>query len=503
MRGLAFDLVAQGVLALVGVGKIGVVEDEQSAGQQHAGEEERQGDAVDADATGFEGHNFVVLAEDTQSDQNGHQRAERRELVEQIRDQIAEVIDNNHKRNVVAGDIVEKLEEGEGLEEQDESAHDEGEVVEKPAEHVDINDTWNAGRRGQGGIGPGGAIFRASDRGLHLGLSTAQQTQKLFEARAGNQARGFAAVVALHARQQGQADEREDDVGDPHARGGRNGALPGQARAHNEEQVIKSDDHNSEQGACRAPTATRLRAERDCDQGKHKASDGKGEALVQFHAGITPALAMVVPKLAYRPLGVARLLLFCWSDAADLDGPIAAAEGGDTVVVGFLAREFVSGAVVEVQLQLALLGLRNYNRTFREGDARTTLPACFSQENAVPPSAAGGDIVDVEDHLGEAFVEDARLHLKRDLRGDEIGLDGAESAQGQGSQPQCHQQGEHRTEHCQNADRPKDAFTADAQSGEGDDFTVHGHAAESQEHADEHGHGDGEDEDVGNDAEEE
>src|SRR5208283_1499252 len=147
------------------------------------------------------------------------------------------------------------------------------------------------------------------------------------------------------------------------ARGGWDGALPGQARAHNKEQVVRSDDHNSEQSACSAPAATRLRAKRNRDQGKHKASDGKGEALVQFHAGITPALAVVVPKLAYRPLGVAGLQLLCWSDAADLDGPIAAAEGGDTVVVGFLAREFVSGAVVEMQLQLALLGLRNYNRT--------------------------------------------------------------------------------------------------------------------------------------------
>ena len=40
------------------------------------------------------------------------------------------------------------------------------------------------------------------------------------------------------------------------------------------------------------------------------------------------------------------------------------------------------------------------------------------------------------------------------------------------------------------------------ESGQGDDLAVHGHAAEAEEHADQHGHGDGEDQDAGNDAEE-
>ncbi len=46
LRRAALDLVAQSVLALVGVGKIGAVEDEQTAREESAGraEEERRGD---------------------------------------------------------------------------------------------------------------------------------------------------------------------------------------------------------------------------------------------------------------------------------------------------------------------------------------------------------------------------------------------------------------------------------------------------------------------------
>jgi len=38
---------------------------------------------------GFEGHDFVVLAEHPESNQHGHKRAQRRKLVEKIRDQVA------------------------------------------------------------------------------------------------------------------------------------------------------------------------------------------------------------------------------------------------------------------------------------------------------------------------------------------------------------------------------------------------------------------------------
>src|SRR5258708_2993265 len=61
---LGLDLVAKGVLGLVGVGEIGVVENQKSAGENNAGEKQREGKSVEADAAGFEGDDFVVFTED-------------------------------------------------------------------------------------------------------------------------------------------------------------------------------------------------------------------------------------------------------------------------------------------------------------------------------------------------------------------------------------------------------------------------------------------------------
>ena len=121
----------------------------------------------------------------------------------------------------------------------------------------------------------------------------------------------------------------------------------------------------------------------------------------------------------------------------------------------------------------------------------------------MPVGAAGGHVVDVEDEVGEALVENARLHLERDLRGDEGGFDIAEGAEAARGEEDGHHQGERRANDGENANGDEDALAADAEGGEGDDFAVHGHAAETEKHADEDAHGDGEDENAREDAEEE
>src|SRR5208282_2591028 len=114
-------------------------------------------------------------------------------------------------------------------------------------------------------------------------------------------------------------------------------------------------------------------------------------------------------------LRVAGLALLGGSHAAHFHGPVAAAKGGDRIVFGIGSGKLVRGTAIQVQLQLAQAGLGNYNRTFRHGDARATFSSGFRQKYAVPVSPASGDIVDVEDHVREALIEDARLYLKRDL----------------------------------------------------------------------------------------
>ena len=85
LRRASLYLVVEGVLALVGVGEIGFVEDEKSCGDGDSGEEEWSGESIKADAAGFEGDDFVIFAEDAESDEDGDQRGERRELINEIR----------------------------------------------------------------------------------------------------------------------------------------------------------------------------------------------------------------------------------------------------------------------------------------------------------------------------------------------------------------------------------------------------------------------------------
>ena len=106
-------------------------------------------------------------------------------------------------------------------------------------------------------------------------------------------------------------------------------------------------------------------------------------------------------------------------------------------MIGNGAVEFVGGAVVEMKLEFAEGGLGNYNGGFRESDLRgAAVGASLGEEDAVPVSAAGGKVVDVEDEVGKALVEDARLNGEGDLGSDEGGLCGAEGAEGEGGEPE-------------------------------------------------------------------
>ena len=84
----------------------------------------------------------LFLLMHAEGDEHGDQRGERSELIDEIRNQEAEIVhDHDQEGNAVASDVVEKLEEGEGFKEQDENAHeDEQEVIEEAAEHVEIDD---------------------------------------------------------------------------------------------------------------------------------------------------------------------------------------------------------------------------------------------------------------------------------------------------------------------------------------------------------------------------
>ena len=381
LRGAAFDLVTERVLALVGVREIGAVEEQQSAGKCTTSEEQRNGQAIEADAAGFESDDFVVLAHHADSDQHGDQCAERGELIEQIGNQVTEIVDDDEKGNAMARDVVEKLEEGEGLEKQDENAHDDGEVVEETAEYIEIHNgvdarrshAWRFGASSavlcarETIFGAGITIFRASGGGARDGFGIATAAKETPEdGKSRGDARGLHfTAIAFHARKQGQAGEGKNSVRAPHPEPGRDVTLASQSRTHDEEKVVGADDDDGEERARRASTTTRLCAERHGDQREYKTSDRESETLMEFDACFAPTFAAIVPEGGDAAFGIADGALFGIAQPIDFDRPVAAAKGGEGIVIGIGAGKFVGGAAVEVQLQLALLGIGNYNRAFR------------------------------------------------------------------------------------------------------------------------------------------
>src|SRR5882762_5205158 len=144
LRGATLNLISQCVLALVRVRQIGVVEYDHHGGQCHANKQQRHGKAIQTDAAGFAGDDFVVLAHHAQRHEYRHKRSKRGELIGEIRREIAEVLYDDKKWNSVAGDVVEKLEESERLEQKNERHHQEQEVREEPAQNVQIHEPRKA-----------------------------------------------------------------------------------------------------------------------------------------------------------------------------------------------------------------------------------------------------------------------------------------------------------------------------------------------------------------------
>ena len=407
----ALDLVAERVLPLIGVGEVGVVENEKARGENESGEKERNGKAIDADAASLEGDDFVVFAEDAEGDENGDESAEGRELIDEIGDEVPEIVDDDEKGDVVTSDVVEQFEEGEDFKEEDESGHDDEKVVEETAEEVEVDD----GREAGGGFGDSGegTVGRAGDGRERPDLDALAAEQTPESSQTGKRGDGSAlTAVAFHPWEKSESRKSEDQVGSPHSGGRRDNALASKPGADDEEEIVAGDDDDGEEGARGAPSAAGLSAERDGDESKDEAGHGKSKALVQFDAGFAPVFGFVTDEVGEGTLGIAENALGRSTSGGDFDGPVGSLKDGDGVVVGIGAGKFMCGAANEVQLQLALVGVGNYNGTFRESNLRTAFGPGLSEEDAIPARAARGDVVNVENHVGETLVKDARLNLK-------------------------------------------------------------------------------------------
>ncbi len=157
LRRLAFDLIVQRFLALVGVGQIELVGEEQSYCQRRSGHDHRRDDAVDAGSSGLDGGNFVGPLHHAKRDQHGEQHDQRSHIVKQIGRDVEQVLRDDGGRNLVAKNVSQKFEQGKHNDEDEEGGKDKSEVDEEVAQDVVIDQSRKGGAEH---AAPGGGAFK-------------------------------------------------------------------------------------------------------------------------------------------------------------------------------------------------------------------------------------------------------------------------------------------------------------------------------------------------------
>src|ERR1051325_2256828 len=148
----------------------------------------------------------------------------------------------------------------------------------------------------------------------------------------------------------------------------------------------------------------------------------------------------------------------------------------------------MGGAALQMQLQLALLRLGNDHRAIGQRHARTAYSTRLRDKYAMPLRPAGRHVVHVQHHLREPLVEHAWLHLKGDLRADQLRFRRMECAQRCRPHPRSHDERKQAPHKRQHADRKKDSPTADPQRRQRNNFAVCRHPPQPQQYANQSGH---------------
>ena len=136
---LAFDFLADRVLLPIRVRHIVVIECEQAAAQNNSGHQNRNRQAVQADAGGFEGRDLVVFGENSERHQHRDQHAERRRVVDQLRRQEEQIGEYARQRDMVFNDVAQQLEERVDVNHQHEAHQQDDEVKQKALENVGVH----------------------------------------------------------------------------------------------------------------------------------------------------------------------------------------------------------------------------------------------------------------------------------------------------------------------------------------------------------------------------
>ena len=144
LRGFAFNDGTKSFLSAIGGGKVEFVEGEERHREHSRDQQYRSDDTVEADACGFHCGEFACPAQRPKGDQNSHQGAKRRDVVEDERDEVQQVLADSDERRLVPDDVANELKKGEDDEKRRESCKDKDEVLHEAAHHVFVQNEREA-----------------------------------------------------------------------------------------------------------------------------------------------------------------------------------------------------------------------------------------------------------------------------------------------------------------------------------------------------------------------
>ncbi len=140
----SLDRAAQRLLLAVGLGKIILIEEEQSHRQNCGNRDDRNHETIEADPRCLHGDDFAVAIENAKRDQHCDQHSQRGNLIEHAGRQVDQILADGRERDMVAKDIADQFEEREDQHQQDEPGQDQKKHVQEFANHILIEDAEKA-----------------------------------------------------------------------------------------------------------------------------------------------------------------------------------------------------------------------------------------------------------------------------------------------------------------------------------------------------------------------
>ncbi len=242
-----------------------MIEGEQAAAEDAGDNDDRSGEAIDADAAGLECRYFVRLREHAERHQDAHEDTDGRGIIEELRRQEEQVCEHALERDLVADDVAQQFEERVDVRDHHEGEQHNGEPEEEARKHVCVDQL----RQKDEAAG-------AADRGSWLDLRNGAAE---FAPDAGEQVAEVTEEVAVtgrfEAKHQNQAENREKQVRGPHGEFHGNAPLAGDIHHADLAHVVREREAESQHEGRGFRGAAGRYAERNSDESEQHACERK------------------------------------------------------------------------------------------------------------------------------------------------------------------------------------------------------------------------------------